>query len=932
MSAIFLSHSSRDDVLATSLEGWLKKYGFDDIFVDHSDIRSGDKWTDALRRAKGSCRVVLCLVTRHWLSSDECYSEFLAAWYAGRRVIPILALDTAALEEKQGERLRRLLSEDQGANVLKAIGPEGFDLDRFPEITEPLKAGLRAAGALAKLGLDPYAFEIDQKIRPHPFPGLQSFGDTDADAAVFFGRSGDIARCLEDLREMRATGDRRAYAILGASGSGKSSLLKAGLLPRLRREPAWLALRAFRPGVDPLLNFAHAIAQTADDLGVHVAAGSIRDGLLSAWSEARDLRAALDGVMAPLKTAAGRTEATVLIALDQGEELVRAEGSGADALAAYLKAALAEMHDGEPAPYAVTYTLRSDCLPDLDACPRLKGLDVRPQNIRMLPRYSFDTAIEQPAARYGVEFEPSLVEALMDDIGDQDALPILAFALQRLWCQYEQERRIRKTNYESIGKLSGLIEDAAERALRGIDPMGPQEPIDRNIPDSKDQQASRIFLPALAQVNERGAAIRRLARLADFDDVAKQLLNAFDRWRLIVRSGDGVEVAHDALFREWPRFRIWLVPEKARLEALHGVESAAASWDAKGRRADGLIHRGGPLIAALALDKVPDYRIQLDRKPEVRAYLDACRKARRKRAVATCAVVAAALCAPLVVVQIWNGLEALKRRAAVEAADNYVPQSPVLTKGMKASTLPAGAAFRDCPECPEMVVVPAGSFVMGSPPQEPFHEKDEWPLHRVTLGKFAIGKFDVTFNEWHICVVEGGCRENQNPSDQGWGKGRRPVIGISWTDAQQFVSWLSRRTGRRYRLPSEAEWEYATRATATTPFWTGTSIGTDQANFNSGPQRTYPVGSYPPNKFGLFDMVGNVWQWVEDCYVPDYVDAPTGGSASKRASCLQRGLRGGSWIDLPRYLRSAQRYKLLFSVTGDSMGFRIARAVSAHPG
>jgi hypothetical protein len=220
MAAVFLSHASRDDGLASQLETWLRSEGFDDLFVDHSDIRGGDKWTEALRRAKGAARVVLCLVTPRWLASDECFGEFTAAWYAGQRIVPLLA-EIEGLDELQTKRLNRVLGEDQGFDLSPALDDNHLHLNDAPAIAEPLKAGLRAAGALSKIGLDPEAFEIDAETRPSPFPGLQSFGDTDADAAIFYGRSPEIVRCLEDLRAMRATRVRQPYALLGASGSGK---------------------------------------------------------------------------------------------------------------------------------------------------------------------------------------------------------------------------------------------------------------------------------------------------------------------------------------------------------------------------------------------------------------------------------------------------------------------------------------------------------------------------------------------------------------------------------------------------------------------------------------------------------------------------------------------------------------------------------------
>ena len=212
MTAIFFSHASDDDALATEIEAWLKNKGFEDIFLDHSSIRSGDKWTEALRRAGGSCRVVLSLVTPGWLASSECFGEFTAGWYAGRRMIPLTCTTGATLDDMQKQRLSRVLLEDQGVDIARAGAPSDLDLDAHPHISGPLIEGLRAAGALAKVGLDPLVFSIEDRrdgegnLLKTPFPGLESFGDTDADAAIFFGRSSEIAQVLDDLREFRASG------------------------------------------------------------------------------------------------------------------------------------------------------------------------------------------------------------------------------------------------------------------------------------------------------------------------------------------------------------------------------------------------------------------------------------------------------------------------------------------------------------------------------------------------------------------------------------------------------------------------------------------------------------------------------------------------------------------------------------------------------
>lgn len=250
--------------------------------------------------------------------------------------------------------------------------------------------------------------------------------------------------------------------------------------------------------------------------------------------------------------------------------------------------------------------------------------------------------------------------------------------------------------------------------------------------------------------------------------------------------------------------------------------------------------------------------------------------------------------------------------------------------------------FKDCAECPEMVVVPAGSFMMGSPASEAERNSDEGPQRKVTIGKpFAAGKFEVTFAEWEACVAAGGsaggCRHK--PQDQGWGRGKRPVINVSWDDAKEYVVWLSKRTGMSYRLLTEAEWEYTARAGTTTPFSTGHMVTAEQANFDGGTyggsakgvyrQKTVEVGSFKPNAFGLHDVHGNVWEWVEDCWIQGYHGAPSDGTAWATGDCTWPGrvLRGGSWYADPRFLRSASRFRSTPSSRGSLLGFRVARTL-----
>ena len=279
------------------------------------------------------------------------------------------------------------------------------------------------------------------------------------------------------------------------------------------------------------------------------------------------------------------------------------------------------------------------------------------------------------------------------------------------------------------------------------------------------------------------------------------------------------------------------------------------------------------------------------------------------------------------------------------------------------------ASFRDCPECPEMVVVPpiqcaadpslpAGrvcpeSEIMVAPPMEYTMgsmrggDGDERPTHPVTIdAPFSVGRYEITFSQWDECHEEGGCRHR--PDDQGWGRGSRPVVDVNWHDAQEYVQWLSGKTGWRYRLLSESEWEYVARAGTRDNYnyWWGGSIGRNRANCDGCRSRwdddmTAPVGSFRPNPFGLYDVHGNVWELVEDCGPErigehDYRGAPDDGSAWRSGDCDYRAVRGGGWNSPPEHLRSANRgwidprdrgFPSPFDLDR-TVGFRVARTLA----
>ncbi len=263
--------------------------------------------------------------------------------------------------------------------------------------------------------------------------------------------------------------------------------------------------------------------------------------------------------------------------------------------------------------------------------------------------------------------------------------------------------------------------------------------------------------------------------------------------------------------------------------------------------------------------------------------------------------------------------------------DAVIPAVPAVTQQV-------GEVFQDCDVCPKMIVVSAGRFIMGSPETEEGRFDTEGPRRVVIIESFAVGVYEVTFEQWDTCAWAGSCG-GAIPEDEGWGRTDRPVINVNWEDAQAYTAWLSAATGQEYRLLSEAEWEYVARAgTQTARYWGESEADQcryangddDDLSCSDGYENTAPVGSFQPNEFGLHDVLGNVWEWTQDCWVGDYSEASNDGSARQSESndCSSRALRGGSWGNSSRNLRSANRdWPLPGRERSTRFGFRVARSV-----
>jgi formylglycine-generating enzyme required for sulfatase activity len=276
-----------------------------------------------------------------------------------------------------------------------------------------------------------------------------------------------------------------------------------------------------------------------------------------------------------------------------------------------------------------------------------------------------------------------------------------------------------------------------------------------------------------------------------------------------------------------------------------------------------------------------------------------------------------------------NGLPAaqvptLTLQSRLTQEDTAVTQ---IIKPSPTNALLPGVSFRDCNFCPEMVVVPTGKFLMGS---DKSHAADAPPVEITIAKPFALSRFEITFDDWEACAKGGGCG-TYIPDDSGWGRGKQPVINISWKDAQAYVVWLSERTSKTYRLPSEAEWEYAARAGSIKRFPWGRVINPAIANYGYFNERAFPVGSFNANAFGLYDVIGNVAEWVSDCYAKNsynshvHYPAPVGNLDD---TC-KRVLRGASWASRadPSKIRTSTRWSGSTNGRYNFNGVRVLRVV-----
>jgi WD40 repeat protein len=644
MSRVFLSHSSDDNFEAIALRDWLASEGWNDVFLDldpERGIAAGERWERALHAAANRCEAVIFLVSGNWLASGWCLREYSLARGLNKKLFATLidATKTIAslppemtgvwqiVDLVHGQDLRLFPTKAPGSYEERHVGYSRSGLLR-------LKRGLEKAGLDARFFVWPPEAEQDRA----PYRGLKP--QEAADAGIFFGRDAPIVEAIDRLRGLRAGATPRLLVILGASGAGKSSFLRAGLLPRLSRDDTqFIALPVVRPeraaitGETGLVNALAAILPTHSRADLRAAAQAGATAL-------RPLLAELVQAAVVRRVAGDETERppVFVVAIDQAEELFRAEGREESAA---LLALLADLAGGDDPDVIVVFTIRSDSYDALQNAKALEDVRQVPFSLLPMPRGAYLEVIEGPARRLEeagrkLAIESTLTQRLLVDVeaGAGDALPLLAFTLEQLYLDYRQTGALRLADYEKFGGLKGAIDAAVERAFARAD-------ADARIPRDREARLAllrRGLIPWLAGVDPDSKTPRRnIARRADIPAEAAPLIDLLVEERLLSvdtrstrdpKTGaethqSTIEPTHEALLRQWGLLDGWLKEDFGLLSSQEGIKRAARDWDANARADSWLAHQGQRLAEAQALDARPDVAARLDATD--RAYLAGCR-------------------------------------------------------------------------------------------------------------------------------------------------------------------------------------------------------------------------------------------------------------------------------------------------------------------
>lgn len=932
MARWFLSYHSPDQVLAERLKVAIDaKDAAARVFFAPANLRAGGSWSAQLAQEIADATGFILLIGQAGIGKWQVpeYDEALDKWVKSDRKFPLVVV----------------LFEGQPAPGLPFLRQLHWIVTSDPSSEKDIA---RIFDALSGGGSNPG--ELWRYTCP--YRGLEAMKEEDSD--YFFGRKRETVEVLSAL----ADASDRLPILIGNSGVGKSSLAQAGVMASLKRQAwpedaqapnAWPAafedsrqwcFLSLKPGTDPLKSLVEAFLDTWQYAATDPERVTRQHGWMEALRGQATLPDLIDATERRRKELDQPKPPGFFLYVDQGEELyARAEESQRQRFSELLAQALSDSR------LHLMMSMRSDFLGHLQADKPLfrarQQIDVPP-----LGEEEIREIVSRPAQLLSARFESDgLIEIISrrtaeDSVRDVGALPLLSYTLDDMWASMMQRAdgtlRLPAQSFE----LGGVLVDRANRFLE--------------THSGAEDALRRVLTLRLATVREDGEPTRRRAARAEFTDeewrLVSELADYPNRLLVVAATSAGetyAEVAHEAIFRRWGRLREWIATEREFLAWRHGLESARRAWMAAPQRS-----RNDALLMGFALTQARSWlgKRGADLADDDRRFIELSRKMTCRRSLRTrlliggLALPIAAVLALFMVVVVRN---AMREFLVVRPFMDRDVRPYVLTATAEGALKPKDT-FLECASvpgkdyCPEMVVVPAGSFTMGAPNSQTINPVIQQlvqqisvstePRHSVTItAAFAVSKYEVTFDQWDTSVANGDCGQ---VDDFGFGRGLRPAIGVSWAGAKCYVAWLSKVTGKPYRLLSEAEYEYAARAGSQTAFPWGDQVGHNNANCKDCGSKwdalmTAPVGSFPPNAFGLYDMVGNVFEWVEDCWHSDYAGAPNDGSPWLTGDCGRRVICGGSWYYPAVAVQSGFRFWSLPASYGSNVGFRVARTIPA---
>jgi formylglycine-generating enzyme required for sulfatase activity len=869
---VFLSYHWRDHAQVEALARRLREQDLT-VFLDRWYLVPGQSWPKALEGTLTQCRAVAVCIGQGDMGPWQQREQYLA-------------LERQAAAERRGQSFPVIPVLLPGAEPPLGFLSQNTWVDFRARVDDPVLL-TKLVRAVRGEPPGPGAQETVRETLATicPYRGLLYFREEDA--PFFFGRGEAITQLVQAVQH------HSLVAVVGASGSGKSSVVRAGLVPVLRKshEQVW-EVATIVPTDRPV----HALAAVL--MPLLEPDMSETDRLI----ETNKLAEAVLQRTVKLRDVADRalvkqpgTDRLLLI-VDQWEELFTL-CHDAEARRCFIDNVLEVT---ATARVSAVLTLRGDFFGRAITAyrplsDRVQGAQV---NLGPMNREELRLAIEEPARQVGLTFEAGLVDLILEQAGDEPGhLPLLEFVLRQLW-EHRRGGELHHEAYKAIGQLEGAIAKKAE-SLYG------------KFSKEDRRKIQQIFL-RLVRPGESEADTRRRATFAEMGEGLRSLVKTLADERLLVTSQlagsaeETIEVSHEALIRHWQQLKGWVDADRQFLAWQQRLGASIKQYEESKRSSD-LLLRGFLLTEAVDwLKKKPD-----DLSPAEREFVTTSKNRKIRDRIEAATIAGLVLMVIGVTTWLWQkGYSLDQAGLKVQSYFVRIHVDPQKRGWMKK--------------------IDGGSFEQGD--VERLGESWRNPVRPVTIKPFAMGQFEVTFEEYdQFAIAEG----KPLPGDQGWGRGRRPVINVSWEDAKAYAEWLSLATSKRYRLPTESEWEYAARSGSKQEVWAGTSeksqLGEYAVFFDNSGDSTAEVGGKKQNGFGFYDLSGNVWEWVEDCWHDTYKGAPKDGSVwlvTDGVKCHQRVLRGGFWGNEPSPLRVSYRRKYNVSDPfNGGIGFRLAQDI-----